>query len=440
MSESLGRLVGVIILVGAGWQAYLGADSDEENRVQRAEPQQAVRAVVVDPRLRSAFLLRAIEEAGGSSRYARSSASADEQLAAHFEAVDEILTRHTERSLNLAVARYETAHEVTLADDEREALRAQLERRRTLQLERLRAYGARGRFPQNEGVAEGAVPIFVDGHDTACAVGHLMRCAGAASDVEAISGTNNLVYVTDVANGPVVEWVLESGLLLEEAALVQPAYPGDCPLVTPGNPRSLFFSDFGQTFALTATVNPFGTPATGTGVLIQADLLGADEPVTLQQTSFTSLGMVNIDAPVTAGGGFLIDAPRVQRANEAPLASFFDAGATHDFVADDSYWGSEITTVLLGGGFDGSGDPGDNEMRLVGGTDFGQTFEEFDVIYVVTDTERVEFEGEMAIGASALIPFAGCFRISPVPEPATAGSMLFGVAMLSFSGRRRRGR
>jgi hypothetical protein len=42
--------------------------------------------------------------------------------------------------------------------------------------------------------------------------------------VTAIQRANNFVYVTDVHEGPLVDWVLISGLTQEEAALIQPGY------------------------------------------------------------------------------------------------------------------------------------------------------------------------------------------------------------------------
>jgi hypothetical protein len=91
-------------------------------------------------------------------------------------------------------------------------------------MQRLRLYQLRGLFPQNEYVADRAVPVFVDNYDTACAVGHLMRQSGWTDEVAAIQAANNLVYVTDVHDGPLIDWVLISGLTQEEAALIQPAY------------------------------------------------------------------------------------------------------------------------------------------------------------------------------------------------------------------------
>ena len=51
-----------------------------------------------------------------------------------------------------------------------------------------------------------------------------MRESGWGEAVDAIQDANNLVYVTDVHHGVLVDWVLISGLTKEEAALIQPGY------------------------------------------------------------------------------------------------------------------------------------------------------------------------------------------------------------------------
>ena len=47
-----------------------------------------------------------------------------------------------------------------------------------------------------------------------------MLRSGAVSAVRSIVKTNNLVYVDQVEDGPLVDWVLTSGLTQEEAALI----------------------------------------------------------------------------------------------------------------------------------------------------------------------------------------------------------------------------
>jgi hypothetical protein len=174
--------------------------------------------------LRSAYLVRA-----GYVRYdahRRSSAGIREQLRNHFDVVIGVLLTSTPHSVDLAIARLEASARQVWTDEERATWRRQLLKNRNIQILRLAAYRDRGRFPLNEGQAAGPVPIFVDRYETACAVGHLMRLSGRQQDVAVIQRTNNLIHVPDAARSSVARWALTSGITLEEAALIQPAYDG----------------------------------------------------------------------------------------------------------------------------------------------------------------------------------------------------------------------
>jgi hypothetical protein len=172
--------------------------------------------------LRSAHLQRA-----GVVRYDESNRTPEglrQQLHRHFDVVLSLLRLATPDSIELAVARLEAADDHLWTAQERTAWRHKLRAARHLQLQRLAAYRDRGIFPLNEGQSANAVPIFVDRHGTACAVGHLMRCAGWNDAVDSIAKSNNLVYVPDAPHSAIAAWVLTSGLTLEEAALIQPGY------------------------------------------------------------------------------------------------------------------------------------------------------------------------------------------------------------------------
>jgi hypothetical protein len=174
--------------------------------------------------LRSAYLQRA-----GVVRYDQANMSPEglrQQLRQHFDVVLGLLLVSTPQSIETAVKRLEAADEHTWTVDERRAWRQQLLATRHLQMRRLAAYRDRGLFPLNEGQAIHAVPIFVDRHDTACAVGQLMRWSGWQQAVADIQELNNLVYVPDAHHTSLASWILTSGLTLEEAALIQPAYGG----------------------------------------------------------------------------------------------------------------------------------------------------------------------------------------------------------------------
>jgi hypothetical protein len=169
-------------------------------------------------------------------RYDASDAkSVRQQLQRHFDVVLALLIAATPNSLETAVQRLERSSSSQWSDAERNRVAQELLLRRYVQLTRLRAYRDRGLFPLNNGQAGAPTPVFVDGNDTACAVGHLIRMSGRRSEVAAIARANNLVYISDETQGPLAQWVLESGLTIEEAALIQPTYP-NFPTVLPPIP------------------------------------------------------------------------------------------------------------------------------------------------------------------------------------------------------------
>ncbi|MEM7313314.1 MAG: hypothetical protein AAF497_09205 [Planctomycetota bacterium] len=172
-----------------------------------------------DQTLRSAFL--------DPGQWPQETATFDvkTQLQNHFAEVIERLDANEDTSLNEAMDRLESATSPSWTDVDRHAVRQHLARKRKTMLSTLRAYAARGRFPVNRGHSQTAVPIFVDDSGTHCAVGYLMHCSGADAKVREIVEANNLVVVPDVVDGPLVDWILDSGLTQAEAAMIQPAYP-----------------------------------------------------------------------------------------------------------------------------------------------------------------------------------------------------------------------
>ena len=103
-------------------------------------------------------------------------------------------------------------------------LHAQLTARRHAQIERLHSYAATGRFPRNLDFPGQLVPYFVDAYGTACAVGRLAQLDGLNADVAHIAATNNHIRIADVHAGPLLDWILDSGLTQAECALIQPSY------------------------------------------------------------------------------------------------------------------------------------------------------------------------------------------------------------------------
>ena len=200
-----------LILFGAMPQPASGSNSAGASRQ------------AVDPRLKSAYLLR--ENLVGWAGTEPTVTAIRTALQSHFDAVLERLTSQEKSSIELALTRLETYRGKTWSSSQREFWRSELTRYRRLNVDRLARYRDRGLFPQNEGHADFSVPIFVDRHDTACAVGHLMRESGWVGEVAWIANVDLMVYAPDAYSGPLIRWAMYSGLTLEEAALIQPAYP-----------------------------------------------------------------------------------------------------------------------------------------------------------------------------------------------------------------------
>lgn len=96
--------------------------------------------------------------------------------------------------------------------------------RRKEQIERVEGYAKKGVFPRNIDFKGERVPYFVDDRGVPCAVAFLMIEDGLRDAVERIAKESNHVRIMDVKEGPIVDWVLSSGVLQEEAAQIQPSY------------------------------------------------------------------------------------------------------------------------------------------------------------------------------------------------------------------------
>lgn len=133
-------------------------------------------------------------------------------------------------------------------------------------LGRLRAYADAGQFPQNH-VLNYRNPVFIDKHNTACAVGHLMRESGNGALAQRIHDEMNLAFVHDITIADVATWGSEQGFSADELAWIQPGYPPSDPwfslgggtngtvttLLTLGNGDLLVAGDFTQAGGLNRT-------------------------------------------------------------------------------------------------------------------------------------------------------------------------------------------
>jgi hypothetical protein len=128
--------------------------------------------------------------------------------------------------LALSVTSLATAAEVvpTPADPIDAMTPAQAKRelaaRRTTALARLQAYRSRGVFPRNR-VTRGMANVFMDENGYLCAMATLIQASGRQDLVDQIAGDNNLIRMGETTSGPLYDWMLRSGLTVEEIALVQ---------------------------------------------------------------------------------------------------------------------------------------------------------------------------------------------------------------------------
>ena len=103
-------------------------------------------------------------------------------------------------------------------------LSEELQRERAINIDRLRAYRKGFVFPKNLDFPGQLIPYFKDAFGVPCAVAYLMEQSGKRTAVAAVASANNHVYVNDIVDGPVLEWIQRSGLTQEEAARIQPTY------------------------------------------------------------------------------------------------------------------------------------------------------------------------------------------------------------------------
>lgn len=84
-------------------------------------------------------------------------------------------------------------------------------------------YARQGRFPINYYRHE-RIPVFIDEHDTHCAVGFLMRHTGQETMAQRIAADNNYAWVREINDPDLAAWQAASGFSLDELKLIQGAY------------------------------------------------------------------------------------------------------------------------------------------------------------------------------------------------------------------------
>ncbi|MEO7387343.1 MAG: hypothetical protein ABIX37_10440 [Gammaproteobacteria bacterium] len=391
------------------------------------------------PAIRAAQLFEA--DGHWQSVAPRSPREEQAEIRAHFVAVERLLVESAAVSLDTAVARFEHAGALPLDAASRDELRSQLATRRSVQLERLRGYSRAGSFPLNRHYVGEARPIFVDASGTHCAVGHLMAMDGLEREVNAIARAKPSVLVREVNDGPLVSWVLTSGLTQEEAALIQPAYypnTGDATklsdLIVPGASMDLNGFRY-ENFA-------FSSSSTG----------GATTPTAGQ------VGLVYGWPPVATASGFCggYSATCVPRPNTLWISAYespsnfgyLSTGRNQTITFDIEYdvvaltdgmaiGGTRTFANLLYGGFQTIGGVATLTTALDSGVlgELALSFTQFigsgdQSILFAAPVDQMHVRHRVQLGAGASFGSFDSQLLSPVPAPGSMGLLALSVGVL----------
>jgi MORN repeat variant len=107
------------------------------------------------------------------------------------------------------------------------ATRPELEAMRQKILAHLDDYIAKGTTPENTHLPW-RTPVFIDDHNTICAVGYLIEQTAGRPLAEKIAQQHRYDFIEDIAKDmpEVRAWVEASGFTLDELGQIQPGYPG----------------------------------------------------------------------------------------------------------------------------------------------------------------------------------------------------------------------
>ncbi|MCU0432979.1 MAG: hypothetical protein MUC87_05955 [Bacteroidia bacterium] len=105
--------------------------------------------------------------------------------------------------------------------------KAQLESRAQM-LKWLSEYREAGQFPFNYYRLE-RIPVFIDEHQTHCAVGYLMMKSGHDDMARRIAAADNYAWVKDIHDAGLPAWQQASGFTVDELKLIQGAYDSYLP-------------------------------------------------------------------------------------------------------------------------------------------------------------------------------------------------------------------
>jgi hypothetical protein len=98
---------------------------------------------------------------------------------------------------------------------------AELTARRAQMIDWLHEYYERGVYPTD--AAGKPISVFKDAQGVRCPMAELIFRSGHGELVDAVAADNNKLRLADVKAGPLFDWMAQSGLTIEEIAMVQGA-------------------------------------------------------------------------------------------------------------------------------------------------------------------------------------------------------------------------
>lgn len=218
-----------------------------------------------------------------------------ERIATHLHLVAGMLRRRTPEGLGAG----SLAMRIALLDD-------------------LDRYADRGLFPQNH-VLPYRNPVFIDPHNTACAVGQLMIESGYGALAQRISREMNLAYVRDMTWPEIGAWATEHGFTADELAWIQPAY----------TPPTLWYPLGGGTDgAITAMLNRSNGNLLAAGQFTEAGGVYATQVAEWDGTAWENLGL-GVTGDITCA---------IEFNGQLYLGGSFSAGYSDLAVWDGALW------------------------------------------------------------------------------------------------------
>lgn len=103
---------------------------------------------------------------------------------------------------------------------DRATVRAALAKARVTNLAAFRVYQNKGVFPSNT-YKPGKLNVWLDEDGNFCAAATIIRMSGQDDLVSKVAEQNNFIRLADVKQGPLMSWILTSGLTQDEIAAIQ---------------------------------------------------------------------------------------------------------------------------------------------------------------------------------------------------------------------------